>query len=70
MNEGETLFSLTLPADAIVDVTVSLKFIENEAAEPCTDTPAGATPGTIYYDYLDGIASGKLTPVGPVNILP
>jgi hypothetical protein len=69
-SEYDVLFTLILPADAIVDITTSIRTVDNEAAVISTDTPAGATPGTIYFDYLDGIVSGKLAPVGPTNVLP
>jgi hypothetical protein len=69
-SEFDVLFTLILPADAIVDITTSIRFVDNEAAVISIDTPVGATPGTIYFDYLDGIASGKLAPVGPTNVLP
>jgi len=67
-NETDQLFTLILPADALVEVSTTIRLVDNESSI-AGDIPAGATPGTFYYDYLDGIASGKLTPVS-VAVLP
>jgi hypothetical protein len=66
--ETDQLFTLVLPADSVVDVSTSIRLVDNESTI-AGDIPAGATPGTFYYDYLDGIASGKLAPVS-VAVLP
>jgi hypothetical protein len=67
-NEADQLFQLVLPADTVIDVLTSIRLVDNEASTP-GEVPAGATPGTLYYDYLDGIASAKLAPVS-VAVLP
>jgi hypothetical protein len=67
-NEADQLFSLVLPADTVIDVLTSIRLVDNEAST-AGEVPAGATPGTLYYDYLDGIASAKLAPVS-VSVLP
>jgi len=67
-NETDQLFTLVLPADALIEVSTTIRLVDNESSI-AGDIPAGATPGTFYYDYLDGIASGKLTPVS-VAVLP
>jgi hypothetical protein len=62
-NEYDVLFILTLPAQCIIDVSVDLRYVEQEAPT-LGDVPAGATAGQVYGDYLDGIATSKLAPVG------
>lgn len=61
--ESDDLFSITWPIGTIVDVVVALRLVETEAVT-FGDVPAGATIGTFYGNYLDGIASGKLAPIG------
>jgi len=63
--ETDDLFSLILPAASIVDVSVDIRFVEQEAPT-AGDTPAGATLGQMYGGYLDGIATALLTPIGLV----
>lgn len=62
-NEADNLFGLSLPADSVVDVTLELRLVETEAPT-AGDVPAGAALGQLYGDYLDGLSSGKLAPVG------
>jgi len=66
--ESDVLFILGLPVNSVVDVTVDLRFVESETPT-AGDIPAGASLGQVYGDYLDGLASGKLAPVG-FNALP
>jgi len=66
--ESDNLFVLTIPANTTIDVTLALRFVENEAPTS-GDAATGATLGRIYGDYLDGATSGSLAPVGYV-ILP
>jgi hypothetical protein len=67
-SETDIIFSMILPADSVIDVTVDVRFVEQEAPT-AGDVPAGASIGQVYGDYLDGIASGKLAPVG-FTVLP
>jgi hypothetical protein len=60
-NEAEDLFILTIPADCVIDITVELRLVEQEAPT-AGDVPTGATIGQLYGNYLDGLASGKLMP--------
>lgn len=62
-SESDVLFILGLPTNSVVDVTVELRMVEMETPT-AGEVPAGATLGQVYGDYLDGLASGKLTPVG------
>jgi hypothetical protein len=62
-SESDVMFSMTIPADSVIDVTVELRFVEQEPPT-AGEVPAGATIGQVYGDYLDGIASSKLVPVG------
>jgi len=66
--ESDPMFAMVLPADCIIDVTLELRLVEAEAPT-AGDVPAGATIGRLYGDYLDGIASAKLSPLG-LAILP
>jgi len=67
-DESDPLFIITAPTESIVDVAVTLRLVDNEAAT-AGGVPAGANVGQVYYDYLDGIASGTWAPVS-VAILP
>jgi hypothetical protein len=66
--ETDQLFLITLPANSIVEVTCDCRMVETEAPT-AGDVPTGASLGQVYGDYLDGIASGKLVPLG-YTVLP
>jgi hypothetical protein len=68
-DDNTALVNLILPADTIIDVHVSLRLVDDEAAV-AGETISGGISGTMYYGYLDGLSSGKLAPVGSVNLLP
>jgi hypothetical protein len=61
--ETDPLFSISVPANTIIDVAVELRLVESETPT-AGDVPAGATLGQLYGDYLDGLPSGKLAPDG------
>jgi hypothetical protein len=61
--ETDPLFSLSVPANTIIDITVELRLVESETPT-AGDVPAGATLGQLYGNYLDGLVSGKLAPDG------
>jgi hypothetical protein len=63
-DETDPLFTLILPVQSIVDVRVAVRLIDNEPQQTTSEILAGATLGRVYYDYLDGISSGLLLPVG------
>lgn len=67
VDDTVTQFTISLPADSIVDVILDLRFVETEAPSS-GDTTTGASLGQIYGDYLDGRTSGKLAPVGYVAL--
>jgi hypothetical protein len=67
-DEGDPLFALTFPADTIIDIEVDVRLVENEAPT-AGEIPAGATIGKLYGSYLDGLASGLLSPIG-YTVLP
>jgi hypothetical protein len=69
-NGSEELFEITVPVDTIIDVLVDIRFVDNQEDSANGDNPTGATLGVMYYNYLDGLTSGKLTPVGGVTVLP
>jgi hypothetical protein len=61
--ETDPLFSLSIPANTIIDITVELRLVESETPT-AGDIPAGASLGQLYGNYLDGLVSGKLAPDG------
>jgi len=67
-DETDPLFTIIAPAESIADVAVTVRLVDNESAT-AGGSPAGANVGQVYYDYLDGIASGTWAPVS-VAILP
>jgi len=70
-NESEVLFNITAPIGAVVDVSLSLRLADDEAAVQGEDgTAAGSIAGRVYFNYLDGFVSKMLTPVGGVRVLP
>ena len=70
-NESVSIFRISAPAETILDLDVSLKFIDNEVA---TAGPASGgttfTAGTFYYVPMDGNAARNWLPIGGVAILP
>jgi len=69
--ENEVLFKITGPVGTIIDVDLSLRFADDEAAVNAeSGTGAAATVGRVYWNYLDGFASKMLAPVGGVTVLP
>lgn len=70
-NEGEDLFKLTGPTGTVIDLDLELRFADNEAAVAAENgTAAAASVGRVYWNYLDGFASGILAPDGGVTALP
>jgi hypothetical protein len=65
--ESDPLFTMVLPANCVIDVSTEVRTVEQETPF-AGDIPAGATVGQFYGDYLDGITSGMLAPVGLVTI--
>jgi len=71
VNETETLFKITASAGSIIDVSMSLRYADDEAPVAAENgTGAGATVGHVYFNYLDGFASKLLVPTGGVTVLP
>ncbi len=66
--ETDNLFQISVPQNSVIDLTVDLRFVEQESPT-AGETPTGAALGHIYCDALDGVISGQLTPVG-YNKLP
>jgi len=66
--ESDGLFTLNLPANSTIDVILDVRFVETENPT-AGDIPAGAGIGQLYGDYLDGISSGKVIPIG-YTVLP
>ncbi len=70
-DEGETLFKVSCPAGSVIDVTCTLRLIDDEAAVLGEAGTGGAsTVGTIYFNYLDSFSSKALLPTGGVRVLP
>lgn len=61
--ETDDLFTLSLPVNCTIDVSVEMRLVEQESPT-AGDIPAGASIGQLYGDYLDGLASAKLAPSG------
>jgi len=61
--ETDNLMVLIFPADTIVDVSVQVRMVEQENPT-AGDVPVGASLGKLYGNYLDGLASGLLAPIG------
>ncbi len=70
-NESTELFAFTFSIGAIIDIDVSINFVESEGATAAENgTAAASTVGRVYYNYLDGFATKRLAPVGGVTVLP
>lgn len=67
-SETDVLFKLYLMANSVIDVTCDCRNVDDEAPT-AGDVPAAASIGQLYGDYLDGLTSGKLLPVGYI-VLP
>jgi hypothetical protein len=69
-NAGEILFSVSCPAGSVIQVSLALRLMDDEAA-PTVFIIAGGTVGKTYYGYLDGPPlTGNLQPSGGVAIAP
>jgi len=69
--ETDDIFVLVLPADCVIDVSVDIRLFDLQTvgtAGDITNTESTFLGGALEFDFLDGTASGKLTPVGSVNI--
>ncbi len=70
-NESEVLFVVGGGVGTVVDVLVTVRLADDEAAVAAENgTAAGATVGRVYFNYLDGFASKLFAPLGGVTILP
>jgi len=68
-NESEVLFVLTTDVSSVLDVVVLCSMIDDDAPI-AGDAITGGTLGQLYFNYLDGLVSGKFIPDGGVSILP
>ncbi len=69
-NESTALCKIAVPQEAVVYVDVSYRLMDDDSATS-GDSTTGMTLGKCYYNYLDGRASGKVSPTNSgVNILP
>jgi hypothetical protein len=68
-NLAEVLFSVTCPANSVLQVALAVRLMDDEAA-PTPVTIIGGTVGKTYYGYLDGQVTGALQPSGGVAIAP
>jgi hypothetical protein len=64
-------FLLTVPAGAVIDVSLSFRNPVDGDVLAATAALSGATAGQLYYRGLDGLgtASTKLNAVGPASVL-
>lgn len=65
---GDNLFSVVLPAGAIVDVEVEYVLRNSENVRAVTAAVVGATVGRVYIRALDSAGGASLIPVGAVTI--
>lgn len=71
VNESEVLFKIFTLVNSIVDITVSIRFADDEAAVSAENgTGAASTVGKVYFNYLDGFASKHYQASGGVTVLP
>jgi len=71
-NAGEVLFSVTCPAGSVIQLSLAVRLMDDEAA-PTILVIAGGTVGKTYYGYLDGaptVAGAQLQPSGGVAVVP
>jgi hypothetical protein len=62
-DESDPLFSVILPVSSIIQVKVAVRLVDQESPT-AGDVPAGASVGQLYYNYLDGISTATLSPIG------
>ncbi len=65
---GDNLFSVVLPAGAIVDIEVEYVLRNSENVRAVTAAVVGATVGRVYIRALDSAGGASLIPVGAVTI--
>jgi len=63
-----TLFAINGSIGAVVDVTMLVVLVDDEAAS-AGPTTTGMTAGTVYWGYLDGRSSGNIQPFMGVRIM-
>jgi hypothetical protein len=68
-NLAEILFSVTCPASSVIQLSLAVRLMDDEAA-PTPLVIVGGTVGKTYYGYLDGSVTGALPPSGGVAIAP
>jgi hypothetical protein len=59
----DTMFAILGPKGTIVDMTFSAVLVDDETAFGA-EAPVAASAGVVYYNYLDGRASGVYSPAG------
>jgi len=61
--ESDSVFSLVLPIDCVVDVSTEVCLFDSQAAGTAGDIGGTSILGVLAYGPLDGYAGSKLTPV-------
>jgi hypothetical protein len=69
-NSGETMFTVTCPSGSVLQLSVALRLMDDEAAGNII-TCAGASIGKVYYGFLDAPPlTGSFQPSGGVAVIP
>jgi hypothetical protein len=66
-NESEVLFAIVVPQESIIDVEVSMKLIDREAATAVSAALTGVVLGTVYYGPLNGVTTKTILAAGSVT---
>jgi hypothetical protein len=61
-DDAQNLLYYTCPSNTVVDVTLELILLMAGEASVAGSVPVGATLGTVYSDYLDGISLAHVVP--------
>jgi hypothetical protein len=67
LDSTDAMASIFVQVGTIVDYTFKYRLVDDDTVFGA-EAPAGATVGKVYYDYLDGRASGVLPPLN-VNVI-
>jgi hypothetical protein len=68
VNDTTTIFNLTCPANAVVDLSWSFTLNDNEDTPNALVIAGPASIGVVYYLSPDGVAGHKLVPTGLSSI--
>jgi len=67
LDTTDAMASVFVQVGTIVDYTFKFRLVDDDTVFGA-EAPVGATAGKVYYDYMDGRASGVLSPLN-VNVI-